>query len=193
MRDLIREAIVTPLAVLHRVLRRPAERWRLWWDTARARALFEAVGAEVRCYGRVHRMGTGRVRLGERGNLYEGVLLETQGPGTITVGEGFVLNRGVVITAFAGVRLGRGVLVGEYTSIRDQDHAIAGAGAIAEQGYEAAPIEIGDDVWIGRGCAILAGVRIGARAVVGANSVVTKDVPSGSIVAGAPARVLGQR
>ncbi len=56
-----------------------------------------------------------------------------------------------------------------------------------KDGY-AIPITIGDDVWIGGGCTILAGVTIGDNSIVAAGSVVTKDVPSNTIVAGNPAK-----
>jgi acetyltransferase-like isoleucine patch superfamily enzyme len=56
-----------------------------------------------------------------------------------------------------------------------------------------AKVEIGRDVWIGRGCCILPGVTIFDGAVVGANSVVTRDVPAGAIYAGAPAKQIGTR
>jgi maltose O-acetyltransferase len=52
------------------------------------------------------------------------------------------------------------------------------------------PIEIGSDVWVGGGALILAGVRIGSRAVIGAGSVVTRDVPEGAFAAGNPCRVI---
>jgi maltose O-acetyltransferase len=52
------------------------------------------------------------------------------------------------------------------------------------------PIEIGSDVWVGGGAVILAGVRIGSRAVIGAGSVVTRDVPGGVFAAGNPCRVI---
>src|SRR6185503_16680288 len=51
-------------------------------------------------------------------------------------------------------------------------------------------ITIEDDVWLGHGAIVLSGVRIGKGAVVGAGSVVTRDVPAGAVVAGAPARVI---
>ena len=53
-----------------------------------------------------------------------------------------------------------------------------------------APIVIEDDVWMGAHCIVLKGVRIGARSVIGAGSVVTKDIPSDSIAVGNPARVV---
>ena len=52
------------------------------------------------------------------------------------------------------------------------------------------PIEIGSDVWVGGGAIILPGVRIGSRAVIGAGSVVTRDVPDGVFAAGNPCRVI---
>jgi maltose O-acetyltransferase len=52
------------------------------------------------------------------------------------------------------------------------------------------PVEIGSDVWVGGGALILAGVRIGARAVIGAGSVVTRDIPEAVFAAGNPCRVI---
>jgi acetyltransferase-like isoleucine patch superfamily enzyme len=54
-------------------------------------------------------------------------------------------------------------------------------------GFQARPIVIGNEVWIGRGAIILAGVTIGDGATVGANAVVNRDVPAGAVVAGVPA------
>ncbi|MBQ3301685.1 MAG: maltose O-acetyltransferase, partial [Eggerthellaceae bacterium] len=52
------------------------------------------------------------------------------------------------------------------------------------------PVRIGNDVWVGAGAIILAGVTIGDKAVIGAGSVVTRDVPERVVVAGSPARVI---
>lgn len=56
-----------------------------------------------------------------------------------------------------------------------------------------APIEIGDDVWIGARCIILKGVHIGARSIIAAGSVVTKDIPADCIAAGGPAKVIKRK
>ena len=62
-----------------------------------------------------------------------------------------------------------------------------------EQGYNSAPIIIKDDVWIGTNVTILPGVKISRGSVLGAGSVVTKNVPSFSIFAGVPAKQIGSR
>ena len=57
---------------------------------------------------------------------------------------------------------------------------------------QSAPVTIEDDVWIGTNCIILKGVTIGARSVIGAGSVVTKNIPADCIAAGNPCRVIGK-
>jgi acetyltransferase-like isoleucine patch superfamily enzyme len=84
-------------------------------------------------------------------------------------------------------------MIGEYTSIRDQDHRTDSPGPTREAGYITAPVRIGTDAWIGRGCAVLKGVTIGDRAVIGANSIVTRDVPADEVWFGAPARLRRSR
>ncbi|TOB35760.1 hypothetical protein CGK06_26050 [Vibrio parahaemolyticus] len=64
---------------------------------------------------------------------------------------------------------------------------------IKEQGYQNAPIVIGNDVWIGFNSTILPGVSIGDGAVIAAHSVVTKDVPSYTVVGGIPAKEIKKR
>ncbi|MCA1779929.1 MAG: hypothetical protein LC637_11255 [Xanthomonadaceae bacterium] len=59
-----------------------------------------------------------------------------------------------------------------------------------DAGFTTAPVEIGNNVWIGAKATITKGVKIGNNAVVGANSVVTSDIPAGVLAAGVPARIL---
>jgi len=54
------------------------------------------------------------------------------------------------------------------------------------------PVEIGSDVWVGGGALVLPGVRIGARSIIGAGSVVTRDIPEAVLAAGNPCRVIRQ-
>ena len=138
-------------------------------------------------------LGTGRVRLGRNLRLYPGLCLETQESGTIEIGDDVVISQGVQIVAHAAIVIGEGTMIGEYTSIRDANHRRDNSGVIRETGHRSAPISIGNQVWIGRGVMILPGVSIGDRATVGANAVVTRDVPPGVLVAGVPAVVISSR
>jgi acetyltransferase-like isoleucine patch superfamily enzyme len=90
------------------------------------------------------------------------------------------------------VTLGRKVLMARNVYIADHRHAFAdSAEAVLDQGItEVAPVEICDGAWLGQNVVVGPGVRIGRGAVVGANSVVLKDVPDHAVAVGAPARVL---
>ena len=110
--------------------------------------------------------------------------------GIINIGNNVHFAYGVIVMSYSSISIGDDVLVGEYTSIRDQEHDFRKGILIREQELKTAPIVIEKNVWIGRGCIIFKGVTIGTGSVVGANSVVKKDIPSYCITAGTPARVI---
>ena len=176
-----------PLAWCRRVI---FERWLRLWSLAR---LQEAIGQPVDSsnviMGAIELHGTCNIRFGRNALVYPDVYLETQGRGVITLGDGVVLSRGVHIVAFERVTLGDGCMVGEYASLRDANHKLDPV-SIRDSGHLSAPIDIGSNVWIGRGAAVLKGVSIGAGSVVGANAVVTKPVAAQQVVAGVPAKAL---
>ena len=91
--------------------------------------------------------------------------------------------------------IGRNVMMGPDVVFVSQNHNFDDLNRpLQEQGYREAPaIVVGDDAWIGTRAIILPGRRIGARAIVGAGAVVTRDVPDDAIVGGNPARVLRYR
>lgn len=179
--------ILWPMA---RVARTAGPSLRRLWSHARLSVdVGHAVHASVVVQAPVEVHGTRRITLGRRLYLYPGQYWETQAAGVLAIGDGVVLSRGVHLVAHAGVHIGAGTMIGEYSSVRDANHR-SGTPALRESGHEAEPIHIGRGVWIGRGAAVLAGVRIGDGAVIGANAVVTRDVPAGAVVGGAPARPL---
>lgn len=103
---------------------------------------------------------------------------------------------GGVICAFSSVQVGDRCLIGADVQITDTDfHAIAPGNRRFETRPEmiaSAPVVIEDNVFLGAGVRVLKGVRIGRNSVVGAGSLVTRDVPPNVIAAGIPARVIAQ-
>ena len=107
----------------------------------------------------------------------------------IEIGNDFYANHHLIILDCAKVVFGDHVFLGPnvsfYTAEHPRDYKRR------NQGLEfARPIVVGNNVWIGGGATILAGVKIGPNAVVGAGAVVTKDVPANTLVVGNPARVI---
>ncbi|NPV58478.1 MAG: hypothetical protein HPY75_02300 [Actinobacteria bacterium] len=84
-------------------------------------------------------------------------------------------------------------MLGPYVNINCADHGMALGEPMRFQQGSYGPVVIEEDCWIGSHSVILKGVTVGAGAVVAAGAVVTRDVPSLSIVGGVPARVIGHR
>ncbi|MBO6523474.1 MAG: acyltransferase [Balneolaceae bacterium] len=109
----------------------------------------------------------------------------------ITIGKNFYLNAHCHL--LGEITIGNDVLVGPKTIIWGRDHGISKDQLIREQNHIKDPIIIGNDVWIGANVTILKGVKIEDGAVIGAGSVVTKNVPENSICVGNPAKVVKYR
>ncbi len=93
----------------------------------------------------------------------------------------------------ARIVIGSDVIIGPNVLVTAANYRFNDGRPIHDQAMNAADIVIGDDVWIGGGSIVLAGCKIGVGAVIGAGAVVTRDVPPFTVVAGVPARVIGQR
>lgn len=113
--------------------------------------------------------------------------------GNANLGERVLVGPGCVIVARQSVRIGNRVLIGEYVTIRDQDHCIDTPLQVFESGFDVSPVEIGDDAWLGAKATVLRGSILGRGSVVGAHCVVRGHVPAGAIAAGVPARIVRQR
>ena len=131
-------------------------------------------------------------RIGKKPYIYPGVWIT---PGTnLVLGDHVDLAKDVLITTRGGVEIGDRTLIGYRTQISSSNHTIPPVGEpFPISGDQHSPIYIANDVWIGASCIITAGVTIGPGAVIAAGSVVTKDIPSNSIAAGVPAKVIKMR
>lgn len=106
----------------------------------------------------------------------------------IELGERVFFNFNCVVLDVCRVRIGDYTLFGPGVQILTPVHPMNAE--LRRREEYGKPIDIGADVWVGGGALILPGVRIGARSVIGAGSVVTRDVPEGVFAAGNPCRVI---
>jgi acetyltransferase-like isoleucine patch superfamily enzyme len=163
-------------------------RWRINRHMARAGAFArEPIEGEV-----LEAMDEGRLTVGQ-GTLFEPGCWLTLGPkARIVIGEGCFLNRNTMLASSELIEIGDHVMFANGCFVGDADHRYDDpTKPITWQGFEPrGPVRIGSNVWFGVNCVVMGGVTIGDRAVIGSNSVVTKDVPGGSIAVGAPAKVV---
>jgi len=113
------------------------------------------------------------------------------------LGELIEIGNNVAIGAYSsiggsgGVTIRDNTIIGQYLSCHPENHLFSNPDKfIREQGTERKPIIIGDNCWIGAKVTILSGVTIGKNVVVGAASLVNKNVPDNCIVAGVPAKII---
>lgn len=171
------------------------ERATLPWNRARVHVHMARRGAFVRwpIHGNVlEALDEGRLEIGE-GTLFEpGVWITAPGAARIRIGKGTFLNLNVMVAAMGLVEIGDHCMFANGCFVTDGNHRFDDPELpVTWQGFTSkGPTRIGDNVWCGANVVVTSGVTIGERCVVGANSVVTTDLPPYSIAAGAPAKVL---
>jgi acetyltransferase-like isoleucine patch superfamily enzyme len=194
MKRALKILLGSPLAILLRISRPlRVNLTRVYAHALLSAELSHPLPASVVLLGKISVFGTRNIEIGEDVLFYPDVHLETQEGALIRIGNGCVVSRGVHIVAMSGVAIGAGTLIGEYSGIRDANHVRSEGASIRDAGHSAKPITIGNQVWIGRGVTVVGGVSIGDEATVGANAVVTRDVPAGVVVAGVPATPITSR
>lgn len=149
------------------------------------------------------------LRIGDRCLLQNHFIFESSG-GSITVGDGVFINSGTMVISRSSVEIGNAVTIAwgcviyDHNShsfsyldrIKDQDRQLidfSNGNLVANKDWSniaSAPIRICDYAWLGFDVLVLKGVTIGEGAIIGARSVVTKDIPPWTVAAGNPARVV---
>lgn len=127
----------------------------------------------------------------KRGKLIIGEMLEARRmdyisvqDGVMKIGNNVFMNQNVSVTCMESVEIKDRCIIANNVVIVDHDHDFVNGGFVS------APVKLENDVWIGANATVLKGVTIGEGAIVAAGSVVNKDVPAHTMVAGAPARVV---
>ena len=175
--------------------------WRVWFAR---RYLVVSVGDNcdlrpgcvIECGKPVSGQNYQGIILGNHVTLCAGVVLTTDSykpESGIKIGNSTSFNRNTMIQGSGGVTIGDNVLVGPGVIIWSSGHEYSGMGPIRGQPLTFAPVVIEDDVWIGAGAIILPGVTIGKGSVVGAGSVVRKNVPPMAVVVGNPSVEINRR
>lgn len=134
----------------------------------------------------------GRLEVGANTLLEPNVWLTAPGSARITIGAGSFLNQGVMVASHQLVEIGDHCMLANGCFISDAAHRFDDpAKPVPWQGFTSkGPTRVGDNVWCGVNVVITSGVTVGERCVIGANSVVTEDLPPFSVAVGIPARVL---
>ena len=171
------------------------ERNSLPWNRLRIHREFARREAFVRwpVQGNVlEALREGRLEIGAGTLLEPNVWITAPGEARVRIGEGTFINMGVMIASTALVEIGDHCMLANGCFVTDGNHRFDDpARPVTWQGFTTkGPTRLGDNVWCGANVVVTSGVTIGERSVIGANSVVTNDVPPFSIAAGAPAKVL---
>jgi acetyltransferase-like isoleucine patch superfamily enzyme len=162
------------------------------------RPMFKSLGRKTVIYRPMLISNADCIAIGDKVSIRDGVRLEAirdlygRTP-CLTIGSNTLIEQGVQIVCHSRVTIGRDVAIAGRCAIVDVTHPYreVSVGNIgAHIANDESFVEIGDGAFLGYGAVILPNVRIGMRAVIGANSVVTHDVPDFAVVAGSPAKLL---
>lgn len=139
---------------------------------------------------RIRSFNGGSIVVNTRITIEDGVLIEANG-GKIII-DGCFINRNTTIVSLERIHIKKGVTIGPNVAIYDHDHNMH-YDDLHKDPFVRDPVTIGKGVWIGANTVILKGVTVGDDAVIAAGSVVTSDIEPHSIVAGVPAKKIGNR
>jgi acetyltransferase-like isoleucine patch superfamily enzyme len=179
------------------LLQRIRGRVRVRWLNTR-RGIRIAASAHIANSARIQtacdgRYFGGRIAIADGVIISDGAIVATYG-GTIEIAANTYIGPYCVLYGHGGLSIGRNTMIGAHTVIIPANHGFERIDVpMNSQPLTRKGIAIGEDVWIGSGCSILDGVRIGGGSVLGAGSVVTKDIDPYSIAFCVPAKIVGSR
>jgi acetyltransferase-like isoleucine patch superfamily enzyme len=170
------------------------------WGGGRLRQLaykrrFKKLGENIFWRDGILIQGFSQIEIGDNTAMMKGGYLYANDSGILKIGKRCSFNHNVLLGAAGGeIEIGDNVLIGPNTVLRASDHNFSDIKTpIRDQGHSSEKIKIGDDVWIASNVVVTAGVTIGKGCIVGAGSVVVKDLPEYYICAGIPAKPLKKR
>lgn len=121
------------------------------------------------------------------------IWLVTANDSEVLIGENSALSSYSIFNGGHGITIGADCVFAGFVYVNSSEHANKKGEIIRKQGYYGAPVRIGNDVWLGGHVTVTQGVKIGDGAVIGANSVVTRDISPYAIAIGSPAKLLKYR
>ena len=137
--------------------------------------------------------GNGCIELGRWSWLGHGCKVRCH-EGLVSIGAKTVFGQECTISAYQHISIGRECVIADRVMLIDFDHGVVDVEQpIRFQGIYKRDVRVGHNVWIGYGACILRGVTVGDNAIIGTNSVVTRDVPANAVVGGVPAKVIRMR
>lgn len=198
------EPAAQPPSTPARILGRCGANLQRFASRARGKAFSLLVSGSFASFGTrsvlqlpIRLVGEGRISVGSGIYVGPGAWFQTLedgdgGYGSISIGDGTSMAGNCTLSSARAIRVGRDVSFARGVYVADHAHAYDDCSlpVLAQGLTNIAEIEIGDGAWLGQNVVVLPGVRIGRGAVVSANSVVARDVPDHTVVAGAPARVV---
>lgn len=149
-------------------------------------------GKNVAVYGKVYQVNPNLI-VGDNVKIYPGV--QFFGDGVIRIGNNVSIGNNTMLFSSrnAGITIGDNTHIAAQGYIVDMNHGIVKGTLIQEQKNVAEEIVIGSDVWLGANVTVLKGVHMENGAVIGAKSLVNKNISENAIAVGIPAKVIGER
>uniref|UniRef100_A0A7V3J989 Acyltransferase n=1 Tax=candidate division CPR3 bacterium TaxID=2268181 RepID=A0A7V3J989_UNCC3 len=141
------------------------------------------------CYVSHYKWRLKLYKLGRKSKIFTGVVVHN--PDKVEVGERSAIGDYVVIWGGGGVKIGNDVLIAAHSVIVSESHDVDAK--VFRETHLAKSVVIEDNVWLGVGVLVMPGVTIGRNSVIGAGSIVTKNIPANSVAYGIPAKIVRRR